>query len=121
MSGRREMRASGSSMIHVSTTKPRSPNASGRSENIVIYTHGDDASQRVLEAIAGYKAKNPSHFMTGVPAFTEQVAPGVATGDEPAVGGGQMSFGSLRAQVIESAHWATYCAITSSTEHVRLR
>jgi hypothetical protein len=27
----------------------------------------------------------------------------VATGDEPAVGGGQLSFGSLRADVIESA------------------
>jgi hypothetical protein len=75
----------------------------GRSENIVMYTHGDEASQRVLDAVAAYRAQHPSHFMSGVPAFTEQVAPGVATGDEPAIGGGRMSFGSLRAGVIEGA------------------
>ncbi|MDP2342338.1 MAG: T3SS effector HopA1 family protein [Deltaproteobacteria bacterium] len=75
----------------------------GRCENIVIYTSGDEASKRVLDAVAAYQAQHASHFMIGVPAFTEQVSPGVATGDEPAIGGGQMSFGSLRAGVIESA------------------
>lgn len=75
----------------------------GRCENIVMYTHGDDATKRVLDAVAGYKAKHPDHFMNGVPAFTEQVSPGVATGDEPAIGGGQVSFGSLRANIIEQA------------------
>jgi hypothetical protein len=75
----------------------------GRCENIVMYTDGDAASQRILDAVASYKARHPNHFMNGVPAFTEQVSPGVATGDEPAVGGGQMSFGSLRAGVIENA------------------
>ena len=75
----------------------------GRCENIVMYTTGDEATKRVLDAVAGYKAQHPQHFMYGVPAFTEQVSPGVATGDEPAIGGGQMSFGSLRAGVIEAA------------------
>lgn len=88
----------------VEMTKLSGPGAvSERSENIVIYTHGDEASKRVLEAIAGYKAANPSHFMNGVPCFTEQVSGGVATGDEPAIGGGQVSFGSLRADIIEGA------------------
>jgi len=76
---------------------------SGRSENIVIYTHGDDASARVLDAVAQYRAQHQNHFMSGTPAFTEQMAPGVAIGDEPAIGGGGVSFGSLRADVIESA------------------
>ena len=88
----------------VEMTKLSGPGAvGGRSENIVIYTHGDDASKRVLDAIAGYKAQHPTHFKSGVPAFTEQVAPGVATGDEPAVGNGNVSFGSLRANLIENA------------------
>lgn len=76
---------------------------SARCENIVIYTHGDDASRAVLDAVARYQAQHPRHFMRETPAFTEAVGPGVATGDEPAVGGGQLSFGSLRADVIEGA------------------
>lgn len=88
----------------VEMTKLSGPGAVGdRSENIVIYTHGDDASKRVLDAIEGYKAQHPTHFKSGVPAFTEQVAPGVATGDEPAIGKGSVSFGSLRSSVIEGA------------------
>jgi hypothetical protein len=76
---------------------------SGRSENIVLYTRDDDASRRVLDAVASYRAQHPGHFRSGTPAFTETVAPGVAVGDEPAVGNGRMSFGSLRASVIETA------------------
>jgi hypothetical protein len=75
----------------------------GRSENIVLYTRDDDASRRVLDAIAAWRVQHPTHFLSGTPAFTETVAPGVATGDEPAVGNGRMSFGSLRASIIEAA------------------
>ena len=35
--------------------------------------------------------------------MTERVMRGVATGEEPAVGGGQHSFGSLRADIIADA------------------
>ncbi len=73
----------------------------GRSENIVIYTHGDEASKAVLAAVEQYRAQHPKHFMREVPAFTEQQGAGVATGDEPALKG--HSFGSLRSDVIESA------------------
>jgi hypothetical protein len=88
----------------VEMAKLSGPGAVGdRSENIVLYTHGDDASRRVLDAIATYRARHADHFRSGTPAFTETVAPGVALGDEPAVGNGRMSFGSLRASVIEDA------------------
>jgi hypothetical protein len=88
----------------VEMAKLSGPGAVGdRSENIVLYTTGDDASRRVKDAIAQYQAMHPRHFMRETPAFTEAIAPGVATGDEPAVGGGRLSFGSLRADVIEAA------------------
>lgn len=88
----------------VEMAKLSGPGAVGdRSENIVLYTTGDDASRRVKDAIASHQAMHPRHFMRETPAFTEQIAPGVATGDEPAVGGGRLSFGSLRADVIEGA------------------
>jgi hypothetical protein len=86
----------------VEMAKLSGPTAVGsRSENIVIYTHGDDASRRVLSAIAQYKAQHPSHFMTGVPAFTACVSGGVAIGDEPRAQG--ESFGSVRSTAIEHA------------------
>lgn len=88
----------------VEMTKLSGPSAVGaRSENIVLYTSGDDASRRVLDAVGAYQANHPQHFMKETPAFTETVAPGIATGDEPAIGGGRLSFGSLRADVIEGA------------------
>jgi hypothetical protein len=88
----------------VEMAKLSGPGAVGdRSENIVLYTRDDDATRRVLDAVARYRATHADHFRTDTPAFTETIAPGVATGDEPAVGGGRLSFGSLRAQVIGAA------------------
>jgi hypothetical protein len=88
----------------VEMAKLSGPAAVGeRSENIVVYTRDDDATRRVLDAVAAWRASHADHFRDDTPAFTEAVAPGVATGDEPAVGGGRLSFGSLRAQVITAA------------------
>ncbi|MDP7037832.1 MAG: T3SS effector HopA1 family protein, partial [Myxococcota bacterium] len=77
---------------------------SGRSENIVIYTSGDEATTRVLDAIASYTESKPNHFMKSTPMLTDGKALGVATGAEPSGDlGGRYSFGSLRAEAISKA------------------
>lgn len=88
----------------VEMAKCAGPAASGnRSENIVIYTHGAEATKRVLAEIKRLQAKTPKSFMKTVPQMTRQVSDGVATGAEPAHLGGRASFGSIRAEAISSA------------------
>ncbi len=74
-----------------------------RSENIVLYTAGGDATKRVLEAVAKHRALHPERFMREVPAFTEAVGKGIAIGAEPAGTGGSVSFGELRSNIISNA------------------
>lgn len=77
---------------------------SSRAENIVIYTASAEASKRVLDAIAQYQARSPAHFQSSVPQMTEQAMRGVATASEPpAFYKGQVSFGSLRSDVMMNA------------------
>lgn len=88
----------------VEMAKLSGPNSVGnRCENIVIYTSGDEATQRVLQEVERLQAENPTMFNTSVPKMTEQKAPGIAIGAEPTQYGGRRSFGSLRADVIAGA------------------
>ncbi len=78
--------------------------AGGRSENIVVYTDGPEAAERVVSALRRYQQNNPSHFMRTTNMLTEQRLPGVSLGAEPAPEhGGQFSFGSLRSAVVAQA------------------
>jgi hypothetical protein len=75
-----------------------------RSENIVIYTSGSEASENVLRTIADYQNTHAGHFMKSVPKMTDQKLPGVALAAEPpSVYNGRESFGSLRAKLIANA------------------
>jgi hypothetical protein len=88
----------------VEMAKVSGPGAVGdRSENIVLYTTGGDATQRVLDAVAKHRALHPERFMREVPAFTEAVGRGTAVGAEPPNSGGAVSFGELRSNVITHA------------------
>jgi hypothetical protein len=78
--------------------------AGGRSENIVIYTDGQQAAERVVATLRRYQQNNPAHFMRTTNMMTEQRLPGVSLGAEPAPEhGGRFSFGSLRSAVIAEA------------------
>jgi hypothetical protein len=75
---------------------------SRRAENIVLYTTGPEATEKVLEAISLYRQHHPNHFMRSIPKMTDGRLPGVAVGAEPIAElfDGDVSFGTARAQVI---------------------
>jgi hypothetical protein len=87
----------------VAMAKISGPNVIGtRSENIVIYASAPEV-QNILREVASLQRSHPEWFKTSTPQMTERVMPGVAVGEEPQVGGGQYSFGSLRADLIAEA------------------
>jgi RHS repeat-associated protein len=75
----------------------------GRAENIVIYTTGPEASERVLRTLREVQQKYPQYFQNTTPALTERVAPGISRGAEPTAYAGQESFGSIRAKAVSEA------------------
>jgi len=75
----------------------------GRAENIVIYTTGPEASERVLRTLREVQQKYPQYFQNTTPALTERVAPGISRGAEPTAYAGQESFGSIRAKAVAEA------------------
>ncbi|MCC6806046.1 MAG: hypothetical protein IT381_01370 [Deltaproteobacteria bacterium] len=68
-------------------------------DNIVLYFETKEARDRVLVAMADYQRQHPGHFMSGVPALTERLMPGVAVAVEPgpeAVARGQAAWARHR-------------------------
>ena len=87
---------------------------SDRAENIVIYTTDTEATNRALAQLENIRGRLPKEaFKDSTPYMTEQSGPGIALAAEPTpamqrkakseMGGGQRSFGSLRAELIERA------------------
>lgn len=75
----------------------------GRAENIVIYTTGPEASERVLRTLREVQQRHPTYFQNTTPALTDRVAPGISRGAEPTAYAGQESFGSIRAKAVAEA------------------
>lgn len=57
-----------------------------RTDTIVIYTTGGDGTKQVVDHMNDFILQNAGYFETEVPLMTEQVAKGMSTGAEPAVG-----------------------------------
>ncbi len=74
-----------------------------RADAIVIYMDNEAASGRVLDWMRNYQSANPSFFQAATPHMTEGVLAGVSVGAEPVASGGEISFGSLRSNLIQQA------------------
>jgi hypothetical protein len=80
------------------------PALSNRTDNIVIYTTGTEATERVLKALRTYQKIHSHHFMNDFPKMTEGKFPGVSVAEEPLPPWrGLESFASLRIKAITDA------------------
>jgi HopA1 effector protein family len=75
--------------------------ATRRTENIVVYTHNEAASARVIARLNEYKKQHPESFKSEVPYFTKEVSKGISVGDQPR--NPQQSFGEKRTDAIAKA------------------
>jgi hypothetical protein len=80
------------------------PALSNRTDNIVIFTTGTKATEKVLKALRTYQKIHSHHFMNDSPKLTERKFPGVSVGEEPLPPWrGLESFASLRVKAISDA------------------
>ena len=80
------------------------PALSNRTDNIVIFTTGTQATEKVLKALKIYRETHSHHFMNDSPKLTERKFPGVSVGEEPLPPWrGLESFASLRVKAISDA------------------
>ena len=80
------------------------PALSNRTDNIVIYTTGTGATEKVLKALRTYQKIHSDHFMNDFPEMTEGKFPGVSVAEEPLPPWrGLESFASLRIKAIADA------------------
>jgi hypothetical protein len=80
------------------------PAVTRRSDNIVVFTAGREATEKVIKVLEIYQQTNPHHFMKDIPAMTEWRLPGVSVGEEPLPPWrGRESFASLRIKIIADA------------------
>lgn len=80
------------------------PAVTRRSDNIVVFTAGKEATETVINILKIYQQTNAHHFMKDIPAMTQWRLLGVSVGEEPLPPWkGRESFASLRIKIINDA------------------